>query len=351
MKGMHARVRDFEDLKILYVISEFLSFQIFKSSLFSYNETMDKIKIIFIGTSEIGVPLLEALKSDDSFDIKLVITQTDKPAGRKMQLTASPVKLKAVDLGIEVFQPDNINNKDSVDRIKKLKPDMIVLMAYGQILKPDILEIPQYGCINVHASILPKHRGASPIQQSLLHGDTETGISIIKMVEKMDAGPVYAVSKIPITDEDNAITLSNKLARLTAKRTPEVLSEIVFDGLKPVHQDHEKATYCQKIRKSDGNIDWKEQADIIAAKVRAFAGWPGTHTFWDGKRIKILFVTPLPYFGNEQPGTVSDYSGDIIVTCGKDALILNEVQMEGKKSQSISEFIKGYSDFVGSVVG
>ena len=312
---------------------------------------MEKIKIIFIGTSEIGAPLLKALPDDNRFSVGLVITQTDKPAGRKMELQASPIKLKAVDLGINVYQPDDINSKESIERIKKLMPDMIVLMAYGQILKPDILEIPQYGCINVHASILPKHRGASPIQQSLLHGDMETGISIMKMVEKMDAGPVYVVSKIQITDEDNAITLLKKLADLTAKRTPEILSEIVFDGLKPVHQDHEKATYCQKIHKSDGNIDWKEQADIISAKVRAFAGWPGTHTFWNGKRIKILSVTPLPYFGNEQPGTVSDYGGDIIVTCGKEALILNEVQMEGKNSMIIKEFVKGYQGFIGSVLG
>lgn len=312
---------------------------------------MEKIKIIFIGTADIGAPLLKTLTDDNRFSVSLVITQTDKPAGRKMELQASPIKLKAVDLALDVFQPDNINTKESVERIKKLKPDMIVLMAYGQILKKELLEIPEFGCINIHASILPKHRGASPVQQSLLHGDTETGISIMKMAEKMDAGPVYATSKIPITDEDNAVTLMSKLADLTAKQTPEVLSEIVEDGLKPEHQDHEKATYCQKIHKSDGNIDWKEPADTISAKIRAFAGWPGTHTFWEGKRIKILSVTPLPYYGNEQPGTVSDYSGDIIVSCGKDALILNELQMEGKKPQPINEFVKGYSELVGSVMG
>lgn len=312
---------------------------------------MKKIKIIFIGTADIGTPLLKVLASDERFDVKLVITQTDKPAGRKMELQASPIKLKAVDLGLEVFQPDNINTKESIERIKKVKPDMIVLMAYGQILKKELLDIPEFGCINVHASILPKHRGASPIQQSLLHGDTETGISIMIMVEKMDAGPVYFISKFPIADEDNAVTLLGKLSDLTAKRTPEVLSEIVEDGLKPINQDNEKATYCQKIHKSDGNIDWKESADTISAKVRAFAGWPGTHTFWNEKRIKILSATPLPYFGNEQPGTVSDYGGDIIVSCGKDALILNEVQMEGKKPQPISEFIKGYPDFVDSLIG
>ena len=312
---------------------------------------MEKIKIIFIGTAEIGAPLLEALSSDSRFSVNLVATQIDKPAGRKMELKESPIKIKAVDLGLEVFQPENINTKESIERIKKLKPDIIVLMAYGQILKKELLDIPEYGCINVHASILPKHRGASPVQQALLHEDKETGISIMKMAEKMDAGPVYFISKFPITDEDNAVTLLGKLSDLTAKRTPEVLSEIVEDGLKPINQDHVKATYCQKIHKSDGRIDWKESADTISAKVRAFAGWPGTHTFWNGKRIKILSATPLPYFGNEQPGTVSDYSGDIIISCGKDALILNEIQMEGKKPQPIGEFVKGYKDFVGSVLG
>jgi len=312
---------------------------------------MDKIKIIFIGTDDIGVQLLEALFKDERFEVALAVTQTDKPSGRKMLLSASPIKLKAIDLGIEVFQPENINEQDSIKKIKKLHPDMIVLMAYGQILKSDILESPEYGCINVHASILPKHRGASPIQQALLHHDRETGISIMKMAEKMDAGPVYVTSKIAIFDYDNAITLHEKIAKLTANLVPEVLSEIAKDGLTPRHQDHSKATYCQKIHKTDGNIDWSEPADTIYSKTRAFAGWPGTYTFWNGKRLKILSATPLPYYGNEQPGTVFDYDGDIIVTCGKDALILKVIQMEGKNSMKIDEFVRGYKDFVGNVLG
>lgn len=312
---------------------------------------MEKIKIIFIGTADIGSPLLQSLAEDDRFEVSLVITQIDKPAGRKMELKESPIKQKAHELGIEVFQPDDINSSESMARIGKTKADMIVLMAYGQILKSEILDMPEYGCINVHASLLPKHRGASPIQQSLLHGDEETGISIMKMVEKMDAGPVFATSKIPIADDDNAVMLHDKLAKLTAKKTPDVLYEIVVDGLEAHHQDHQRATYCQKIHKADGAIDWSEPAETIAAKVRAFAGWPGTHTFWDGRRIKILSAKPYAYDGTESPGTVIRQGNAVLVVCKKDALLLEEVQMEGKNPQPISEFIKGYEGFVGSVVG
>ncbi len=311
---------------------------------------MNPISITFIGTAAIGSPLLQALHNDERFDVRLAVTQIDKPAGRKMELHASPIKLKAHELGLEVFQPDDINSAESLDRLKHAKADMVVLMAYGQILKRDLLGLPEFGCINVHASLLPKHRGASPIQQALLHQDSETGISIMKMAEKMDAGPVYATSKIPVEESDNALTLHDKLAELTAEKTPDILYEIVADGLEPHHQDHQHATYCSKIHKADGAIDWKESADQIEAKVRAFAGWPGTHSFWEGRRLKILKAVMMPWNGNEQPGTVISDKGVIMVTCGQDALKLIEVQMEGKTPQLIEDFIRGYEDFPGSVL-
>lgn len=316
-----------------------------------YNKIMEKISLIFIGTGDIGAPLLESLANDDRFNVKLVITQIDKPAGRKMELKASPIKLKAINLGLEVYQPDDINSADSLKTIRKLSPDMIVLMAYGQILKKELLDLTEFGCVNVHASLLPKHRGASPIQQSLLHQDEETGISIMQMAEKMDSGPVFATSKIPITDDDNAVTLSDKLAELTSKKTPDVLYEIVEDELKPTPQDHPKATYCQKIHKNDGNIDWNEPADIIAAKVRAFAGWPTTFTFWEGKRIKILKAQPYDYDETEPPGTVFQQGNAVLIACKWDALLLEEIQLEGKSPQSPSAFIKGYPDFINSKLG
>jgi len=309
---------------------------------------MNKINITFIGTANIGAPLLQALHKDKRFEIKLVITQVDKPSGRKMKLTASPIKLKAEELGITVSQPENINSENSIKQIKKSGADIVVLMAYGQILKIELLELPEYGCINVHASLLPKHRGASPVQQSLLHQDEETGISIMKMAEKMDAGPVYTESKIPISDEDNAITLLNKLAKLTAEKTPDVLFEIVEDELVAHHQDHQHTTYCQKVHKSDGAIDWNESADIISAKIRAFAGWPGTYTFWSNKRIKILSAKSYSYDGTEESGSVIRQGNAVLVKCKKDALLLGELQIEGKNPQSTDEFIRGYEDFIDS---
>ncbi len=310
-----------------------------------------KIKIVFIGTADIGAPLLQTLSLDKRFEVKLVVTQIDKPAGRKMELKASPIKLKAEELGLTVFQPENINFEDSIKQIKKAGADMIVLMAYGQILKSGILDMPEYGCINVHASLLPKHRGASPVQQSLLHQDSETGISIMRMVKKMDTGPVYAESKMPISNDDNAISLLDKLSKLTAEKTPDILFEIVEDGLEAHHQDHQHATYCKKIHKTDGAIDWNESADSISAKVRGLAGWPGTHTFWEGKRIKILSAQSYSYDGTEKPGTIIQQGNAILVKCKKDALLLEEMQMEGKKPVSASEFVKGYKEFIGSVVG
>jgi methionyl-tRNA formyltransferase len=309
---------------------------------------MNKIKIAFIGTADIGSPLLQSLHHDERFEVKLVVTQIDKPAGRKMELKPSPIKLKAKELGISVFQPEDINSADSIKEIRKAGADMIVLMAYGQILKSEILELPEFGCINIHASLLPKHRGASPVTQSLLHQDEETGISIMKIVEKMDYGPVYATSKIPITDEDNATILRDKIAKLTAEKAPDILYEIVEDGLEAHHQDHQHATYCKKIHKADGAIDWNESADTISAKVRAFAGWPGTHTFWNGKRIKILSAKSYSYDGTEESGTVISQGNAILIKCKKDALLLEELQMEGKNSQTANEFVKGYPGFIKS---
>lgn len=311
---------------------------------------MDQIKTIFIGTDKIGIPLLEALAKDDRFDVKLVITQIDKPAGRKMKLTPPPIKITSEELGVKSYQPDNINSSDSLDTIRKIKPDMIVLMAYGQILSKELLDIPEFGCINVHASILPKHRGASPVQQSLLHQDDVTGISIMKMVEKMDAGPVYATSKIPIEEWDTTISLSDKLAKLTAQKTPEILDEIINADLKAEPQDHKSATYCQKIHKNDGHIDWNEPSSVIAAKIRAFAGWPGTFTFWDKKRVKILSAKPADKPISDVPGTVFADNG-VFVVCKKGVLELDQIQMEGKNPQSVTEFVKGYSEFIGTTLG
>jgi len=310
-----------------------------------------KIPILFIGTGAIGVPMLRALAADKRFDVRLVVSQPDKPAGRKMELTPPPIKIAAQELGLPVFQPAKINIPETLDELRKYKPEMIVLMAYGKILKKELLDIPPKGCINVHASLLPYHRGASPIQDCLLTGDKKTGISIMRMDEGMDTGPVYATSEIPIADDDNAITLSEKLANLTATKTPDVLAEIDSGKLKPKPQDDSKSTLCTLIKKEDGEIKWSEPAETILKKIRAYAGWPGTHTFWNGKRLKILNAKRGNEGTKEQSGTVIQKDGDILVATGEGTIELLMVQMEGKKAQPIDEFVRGYKDFVGSKLG
>jgi methionyl-tRNA formyltransferase len=309
---------------------------------------MNKIKIIFAGTAEIAAPLLHSLAGDDRFEVSLVITQADRPAGRKMELTPSPVKKMAGDLSIPIFQPDDINSAESIKRIKKESPDSIIVMAYGQILSPEILSIPKQGCLNMHASLLPKYRGASPIQSALLNQEKETGISVMKMAEKMDAGPVFASLQIPIEKDDNAITLSEKLAYLAAHQSRDTIYSAMTDKLTPEKQDEKKATYCAKIKKEDGNINWNESADGIAAKIRAFANWPGTYTFFNGKRLKILEAKAGDTNNRTEPGVVSETGDTISIMAGNGVIIPSQLQMEGKNPLNADDFINGNPGFINS---
>lgn len=309
---------------------------------------MEKIKLVFIGTAEIGIPLFNELSNDSRFEIELVVTSIDRPAGRGMEPKPSPIKIAAEKSGIPVFQPIDINQSENIEKIRKAQPDIILLFAYGQILSKKVLEIPKHGCINVHTSLLPCHRGASPIQSSLLAGDMKTGISVMQMAEKMDAGPVYAQFDLPIVRDDNASTLHDKLAYLAAKKTPDVLVEIVNSSIKPKPQNEANATYCKKLSKTDGKIDWNEPAEVIVRRIRAYFGWPGAWTLWDGKVLKILSGRLNP--GQQNPGHVTKYEDKILIGTGNGLLELITVQIEGKKPVPASEFIKGYPNFIGSAL-
>ncbi len=311
---------------------------------------MKPISLIFIGTAGIGVPLLEKLAQDDRFDVKLVITQADRPAGRKMQLTPSPIKIESLELGVESCQPEDINSKESLAKIREVQPDMIVLYAYGQILSKEILNIPEYGCINAHASLLPKYRGASPVQQALLDSDDITGLSVMKMEKKMDAGPIYRQFELDIKKEDDVLTLTDRLANLTAYEMPDTLYAIAQGDIEPEAQDNTKATYCEKIKKSDGKINWNEDAKTIHAKMRAYAGWPGTFTFWKGKRLKILSGQPDAY-DEADPGQVIQKDHLVFIGTQKGSIVPDEIQLEGKTPQKIHAFVKGYPDFAGAKLG
>ncbi|MBU0727059.1 methionyl-tRNA formyltransferase, partial [Patescibacteria group bacterium] len=215
-----------------------------------------KIKTIFAGTPNISTPLLKRLFDDERFDVKLVITQVDKPAGRKMELMPPPVKSVAEKLAIPIFQPENINTPESIEKISRFAPDIIIVMAYGQILSKEILDIPQFGCLNIHASILPKYRGASPVQSALLGQETETGICLMRMEQKMDTGPVYEEFRTSIEPNDNSITLSEKLAYLASHNIPDAIFKVTQGKLSPTPQNESGATYCQRILKTEGLINW-----------------------------------------------------------------------------------------------
>ena len=309
---------------------------------------MSKIKLIFAGTAEISTPLLRSLAKDDRFDVCLVITQVDKPAGRKMELSPSLVKIIAEELNLEIYQPQNINSSESIDLIKRKNADAVLVMAYGQIFSNEVLTITKNGCINVHASLLPKYRGASPIQCSIGNLENETGVSLMKMDEKMDEGDVYSQFSIPIEADDNSITLETKLAHLTSQRIPDALFVALHGNTKPIPQDDSKTTYCHKITKADGLIDWNENAKQIEAKIRALVGWPGTYTFFNEKSLKIIEGRYQKLEHENEPGTVFKADSEVVISTKNGVILPTHVQMEGKKIQSINDFINGNPDFINS---
>jgi methionyl-tRNA formyltransferase len=303
--------------------------------------------ILFAGTAEIGVPLLQALANDERFDLRQVITNPDRPAGRKMQLMPSPIKQTALELNLPVLQPENINTPESLESLKKLDPVAIVVFAYGQLFKKELLELPSKGCLNIHTSLLPQYRGASPIQSALLNQDETTGISLMQMVKKMDAGAVFSITEVKIEPTDNSLTLTEKLAQKSAEVIPDHLHRVLTHALQPTPQEEEKATYCQKISKVDGLIDWTEPATTIDAKLRAFYGWPGTYTHFESKRLKIIRAIPHSAQSDHEPGTVYRSDGKTLIQTGQGSLEPVEVQPEGKKKQSLTEFLNGNVEFIG----
>lgn len=311
-----------------------------------------KIKTVFIGTDRIGSPLLRTLSARGSFQVELVITQPDRPAGRKMMLQPSPIKETALDLGLQILQPENINEADEVKaHLNKAGADLFIVVAYGQMLKQAILSLPKLNCMNVHASLLPKHRGASPIQNAILSGEDKTGYSLMKMTEKMDAGPVYYKHELDIEPADDRHSLMEKMSHTIAKHVPRDLIHIIQNHRIPVPQDDSEATYCMKITKAEGLIDWKEDAEIIHRKIRAFADWPTAYTFFKSKRLVIHKADVSPM--NEslvQPGQVFAKEDRVLIQTGQGCLEPIILQPEGKKPQVLRDFMNGHPDFINTVL-
>jgi methionyl-tRNA formyltransferase len=302
------------------------------------------MKIIFFGTPEFAVPFIDTLYNDKEIDIQAVVTQPDKEAGRKKTLTPPPVKIKAAELGISVLQPIRLkNNPELINLLKGLKADFFVVIAYGKIIPEEILEIPKYGTINVHGSLLPKYRGASPIQSAILNGDKETGLSIIKINEELDAGDIYLLKKDAIKDDDTYATLAERLSIIGSIMLPAALKDIYNGILTPIPQNESKATKCIKFTKSDALIDpSNDDAEKIYNKLRAFTPWPGIYFNFKGKRIKILKALLFGEEKNINPGEFNIDNKELLLGTKKGILKILEIQPEGKKPMQPNEFINGF---------
>lgn len=302
------------------------------------------MKIVFFGTPQFAVPSLEALAKIPDMEILAIVTQLDKPIGRKQILTPSPVKMTAKELGLKILQPKN--KEDLKKMMKGYEADFFVVIAYGMIFPKEILSIPRYGCINIHASLLPKYRGASPIQEALLNGDKETGISFIQMDEKMDEGPVFLIKRTKISPNDNLESLTAKLSKLSGQLIPMVLADIVSGLLIPLKQNDKNATYCKKIKKEDGKINWNKTAEEINNMIKAYTPWPSAYTTLKGKKLQILEATHDQTTTNQKPGTFIIDGKILKITTKKGLLLPKKIQLEGKKEMDIISFVNGYKNLI-----
>jgi methionyl-tRNA formyltransferase len=312
------------------------------------------MRIVFMGTPEFSVPALEYLVKSE-YKVAGVYTQPDRPTGRGRMLEQSPVKKAALGYGLEVFQPVKLRNSGEVQRLAALQPDLILVTAFGQILPQGILDIPPFGCLNIHPSLLPKYRGATPIPSAILGGDKETGVTIMLMDTGMDTGPIVSQIIVGIEPQDTAESLSQRLAQAGVRLLAETLP-LWFDGsLKPQPQDGSKATYTAPITKEDGVINWQMSAEEISRRVRAFRPWPGCHTWWQGKLLKILEAVALSEERDLSPGKVvalgPGQPAVVGVETGDGILGLLRVQLEGKRPLTAAEFLLGQRAFVGSTLG
>lgn len=304
-------------------------------------------KIVFMGTPDFAVPTLNALI--EHHDVIGVVTQPDRPAGRKNQIKQSPIKEVALTAGIPVFQPKRIRNPEAIEELKQWDADFYIVAAFGQILPQTVLDMPKYAPINVHASLLPRWRGAAPIQAAIREGDDETGITIMIIDAGLDTGPMLTKRVIPIESDETAQTLHDKLAAIGGDLLLETLPKFLSGEVQPQPQNETLVTYARQIKKEDGEIDWSQPAVNIERLVRAFTPWPGTFTSWNDKQLKIH--SGINGSGTAPQGQVIDKNGQIAIGTGDGLYYPDQVQLSGKKRMSIIDFANGYSDFVGATLG
>ncbi len=307
------------------------------------NTSRKRLRAVFLGTPEFAVPSLRVLVDD--VDVLAVVTQPDRPQGRGRRVASPPVAEIAQQLGLRILQPARLKDPLAIETLRALGPDIIVTVAYGKIIPPQILALPPLGCINVHPSLLPKYRGASPIQAAIADGERETGVTIMYQSEALDAGDLILQRRVPIAPEDTAQTLEARLADAGAEALREALRLIAAGTAPRLAQDESKASYVGKLAKDDGRIDWTRSAAVLADFIRAMDPWPSAYTWHRGRLLKIWKGTavPGPASGNATPGTVVETrrGEGFVVSTGGGALLVTEVQPEGRRRMSADEYARG----------
>lgn len=312
-------------------------------------------RVIFMGTPDFAVPSLRALVEyappaklwASGLDIAGVITRPDKPAGRGRQIVASPVKQFAQAKGIPVYQPGPLRRPEALRLLQSLNPDVIVVAAFGQILPSEVLDLPPRGCLNVHASLLPRWRGAAPVAAAILAGDTETGVTIMQMEEGLDTGPIAAQRATPIGPDETSGELTDRLATLGADLLVQTLPLWLAEAIVPQPQNESRATMTRPLRKDDGRLDWTLPAEDLARRVRAYNPWPAAFATWQGARLKILKARAIPAEGSHVPGAcyrIGPGAAGLAVACGQGALALDVIQLEGKRALHITDVLRGHPD-------
>ena len=312
-------------------------------------------RVVFMGTPEFAVPSLRALVEHappaklwaSGLDVAGVVTRPDKPAGRGRQIAASPVKQFAQANGIPVYQPGPLRRPDSLKLLQSIEPDLIIVAAFGQILPPEVLDLPPHGCLNVHASLLPRWRGAAPVAAAILAGDNETGVPIMQMEEGLDTGPIAAQRATPIGPDETAGELTARLAVLGADLLIQTLPFWLAEAIVPQPQDDSRATMTRPLRKDEGRLDWTRSAEELARRVRAYSPWPAAFTLWQGSRVKVLTAHAIAAERSNTPGAClrieSGGVSGLAVACGQGALALDVIQLEGKRALPIADVLRGHS--------
>lgn len=312
------------------------------------------MNIVFFGSDNFGVPSLKALLSNNH-NISCVVTQPDRKKGRGLFLSSTVIKKVALELGIKIYQPYRVNTPETIKFLKDLSPDLFVVIAYGQILSQEILDIPKVLSINIHASLLPKYRGAAPVNWAIIRGEEITGVTVMKMAREMDAGPIILQKALDIADEDTAVTLEDSLSHLGVELLLDALKSIESRNYNLMPQDEGKASFAPKLKKENGRINWNLSARDIYNLIRGCLNWPGAFTYYQRKLLKIYKAkvsSGVLEFSSYRPGEIISVSKEgISVVTGKDNLTIEELQIEGKRRMSVEEFIAGHKICIGETLG